>query len=93
MAQNAGIITNSDGSKNDAVPTIIDSLLAQGKISSRVLGIGLTPATSIGNGPMSSQPGTGTLTIGGVNPSDFIGQIKCAVRTIIESAEVADMLG
>jgi len=53
----------------EIIPTVVDTLAAQGEIPAAIVGLSLIPTTS------STNPGTGTITFGGVSEDDFTGDI------------------
>jgi saccharopepsin len=61
-------LTQGTVSNTNEVPTVMDNLHAQGTISSEVLGVFFSPA--------SSSDSTGELTFGGYDASKIIGEVS-----------------
>lgn len=61
-------LTSTTVDNVDTVPTITDNLLAQGTISTEVIGISFEPATS-------DSEVNGELAFGGTDSSKFTGDI------------------
>ena len=55
------------------IPTVTDTLFAEGQIPENMVAISFKPTTSTAVAPLT---GAGTVTFGGVNNDDFVGPIR-----------------
>lgn len=74
------------------VPTVTDTLFADGEIPDNVVSLSFRPITSTDS---SATTGAGTMTFGGANPADYNGDIKyvCGSACIKTAPPHADAAG
>lgn len=65
-------LTNDVVPKVASLPTLVDSMFAQGKIPKRIVGVSFLPTVQTNGSALAN----GVISIGGVDPSRFVGPLS-----------------